>query len=117
VRPQPVVSSVGGDEAEAEPVEAGISELLELAGDRLGIPHHQQPAIARAIARAQVFRLRARHRPLIGGTEIEVDHGVDGAVVAARPREQLEPKTASLNRLPPNMVGLRSISIQAPQGS
>src|SRR2546426_5302588 len=34
-----------------------------------------------------------------------------GTVVAARPLEQLEPKTASLNRLPPNMVGLRSTSI------
>src|SRR5262247_3068998 len=38
-----------------------------------------------------------------------------GTVVAARPLEQLEPKTASLNRLPPNMVGLRSTSIEAPQ--
>src|SRR5262245_54560412 len=34
-----------------------------------------------------------------------------GTVVAARPLEQLEPKTASLNRLPPTMVGLRSTSI------
>src|SRR5206468_7477931 len=70
-----------GDEAEAEPVEAGISEFLELAGDRIGITYRQQPAIAGAIARAQLFRLRARHRPLIGGAEIEVDHGVNGAVV------------------------------------
>src|SRR5438552_2421112 len=66
-----------GDEAEAEPVEAGISEFLDLACDRIGITDRQQPPIARAITRAQVFRLLARHRPLIGGTEIEVDHGVD----------------------------------------
>src|SRR5712691_4553681 len=76
-----------GDEAEAEPVEAGISELLELAGDRIGISHRQQPAIARAIARAQLFRLLTRHRPLIGGTQIEVEHGVDGAVVAVLDRK------------------------------
>ena len=55
-----------GDEAEAEPVEAGIGEVLEFASDRIGITDRQQPAIARAIARAQLFRLRARHRPLIG---------------------------------------------------
>src|SRR5437667_3020894 len=30
-----------------------------------------------------------------------------GTFVAARPLEQFEPKTASLNRLPPAMVGLR----------
>jgi hypothetical protein len=34
-----------------------------------------------------------------------------GTVVAARPLEQLEPKTASLNRLPQNMVRLRSTSM------
>src|SRR5215510_13477415 len=38
-----------------------------------------------------------------------------GTLVAARPLEQLDPKTASLNRLPPNMVGLRSTSMQSPQ--
>ena len=38
-----------GDEAEAEPIEAGLGEFLELAGDRIGITYRQQPAIARAI--------------------------------------------------------------------
>ena len=79
-----------GDEAEAEPVEAGISELLELASDSIGITYRQQPAIARAIARTQLFRLLARHRPLIGGTEIQVEHGVDGAVVAVLDRKIVE---------------------------
>src|SRR5262245_64940625 len=65
-----------GDEAEAEPVEASIGELLELAGDRIGIPYRQQPAITRTVARAQMFRLGARHRPLIGGTERGVEYGV-----------------------------------------
>lgn len=41
-----------GDEAEAEPIEAGLGEVLELACDRIGITYCQQPAIARAIARA-----------------------------------------------------------------
>src|SRR6266851_6146435 len=89
-----------GDEAEAEPVEAGISELLELAGDRIGISHRQQPAIARAIARAQLFRLLTRHRPLIGGTEIEVEHGVDGAIVAILDREIAEVLVGLLLRRP-----------------
>src|SRR5215475_5929157 len=89
-----------GDEAEAEPVEAGIGELLELAGDCLGITYRQQPAIARAIARAQFFRLLACHRPLIGGTEIEVDHGVDGAVVAVLDREIAEVLVRLLLRRP-----------------
>src|SRR5271156_1025257 len=34
-----------------------------------------------------------------------------GTLVAARPLEQLEPNTASLKRLPPNMVGLRSAAM------
>src|SRR5439155_25182036 len=76
-----------GNEAEAEPVEASIREFLELAGDRIGITDRERPTIARAIARAQLFRLRARHRPLIGGTEIEVEHGVNGAVIAVLDRE------------------------------
>src|SRR5712691_5532233 len=76
-----------GDEAEAEPIEAGIREFLELAGNRIGITDRQQPTIARAIARAQLFRLRARHRPLIGGTEMEVKHGVNGTVVAVLDRK------------------------------
>src|SRR5713101_4913336 len=89
-----------GDEAEAEPVEAGISELLELAGDRIGITHRQQPTIARAIARAQLFRLLTRHRPLIGGAEVEAEHGVDGAVVAVLDREIMEVLVSLLLRRP-----------------
>ena len=48
-----------GDEAEAEPIEAGLGEFLKLAGDRIGITYRQQPAIARAMARAGVPPPRA----------------------------------------------------------
>src|SRR5262249_17675352 len=86
--------------AKAKPVEAGIGELLELASDRIGISHYQHPAIARAIACAQLFRLLTRHRPLIGGTEIEVEHSVNGAVVAILDREIAEVLVSLLLRRP-----------------